>query len=495
MLTRIQTKSAKINIVPDEILRNPSLQIFSADSMSLIIGPNGSGKTRILSEIVAKVLSADSTIEGDDNPYNKTLVIYYTPIPYHVDLPAECAQFIDLQQRARPSKTQRSHFSALQAVAKFFDFSPQLVMSFNPHTAILRDIQTLFAKKIVSPPDDTPKDIENAIKNADQARIKAFEFRNRNSLDYISYINSIAYENIQLAETELEAMMAENLLQLLGDHPVAKLIALQEATKIHNRKLDIIQAVLESKNFKFDRVIKQYPKTALATYTKTLNILLQICQTLKTQDIPTSSISIDHEAAAEIGKFNYSRFATISLRNLSAGGHALINQFMKIEEALRSRKAKQKKVKNLLLLIDEGDVFLHLTWQQKYVKYLNEYIARIKATEQFETVQVILTTHSPVLMSDFPNDCIIKLKEQPLYDLAEDWRTVEADERVVSFGAPLQTIINKTGNSGTIGEFAADFMKKLVISARQREQIDPYHVQIIDDPIVRSYLEPALKVG
>lgn len=496
MLNSIQTKSARIQLVPEQVRKNPSLQIFSADSMSLVIGPNGSGKSLLLVEIVEKILSINTAVEGENNPYSQTLAVYYTPVPYRVEMPDECEQFIDLQEKIRSTRTPRSDFSVLQDVAKFFDFSPQLVLSFNSYSQILQDIYPFFTKSSMASSQNNFPGFTLAKENAEAAQVEAERYRREMSLDYLKYVETEVYQNVQNAESQLERVIQKQLHQYLGEYHGAKLLALLETVRVHNRKFDIIQAVLEHNGLIFQRRIKQFPKAALATYDRIFNILKQMCVAAGLRDIIEGEISISQEVAAALGKFNYSRFAKISLNNLSAGGNALVTQFTKIEQALRRRKKKSREYKNLLLLIDEGDVFLHLSWQQKYIKYLNEYISRLKQSRQFETIQVILTTHSPVLMSDFPRDCITKLDEVRAVKIRDKIRGEHRHlltTSLISFGAPLQSIINKTGESGTIGEFSADFMKNMVRLAREGSNLDPYHVEMIDDPIVKSYLAPAIR--
>ncbi|WP_152983378.1 hypothetical protein [Stenotrophomonas chelatiphaga] len=44
MIRVISVNSERVQLLPDAVAENPELNIFCADSMTLIVGPNGSGK-------------------------------------------------------------------------------------------------------------------------------------------------------------------------------------------------------------------------------------------------------------------------------------------------------------------------------------------------------------------------------------------------------------------------------------------------------------------
>jgi hypothetical protein len=490
MINLIKTETIETELVPSEIIDNPGLKIFSADSMSLIIGPNGAGKSRALAEIANKIVSVNTNIEGENNPFSETFIIYYTPAPYSVDMPAESQQFVNLQ---RQNKSQDVDFSILQDLASFFQFSPQAILRLNSANSVFTEIYPFFSERGGISVESLPEDLLNSMNEAAQAQSKAERFRRENNIDYVAYVTSTEYQKISDAELFFNEKIIAYVLDKLGNTPWLKLVALLDTTKKHNSKRDILQAVLETCGVKFTRQIKRYPKTALNTFKESQNILENFRTILKVEDLRTNEYTLDGKQLVALQKLPYRQFSNISLKGLSAGGNALITQFSQIEAQLRRRKHRLKKFKNLLLLIDEGDIFLHLSWQQKYVQFLDKYISKIREKSVFETIQVILTTHSPVLMSDFPKDCIIKLDDSSQAnppDLSlENSNDDTPQEEIVSFGAPLQTIINKTGNSGTLGHFAADFMKKLVVAIQNGETISPYHIDLIDDPLIRTYLQ------
>jgi hypothetical protein len=182
--------------------------------------------------------------------------------------------------------------------------------------------------------------------------------------------------------------------------------------------------------------------------------------------------------------------ATLETREMSSGLAALAMQLSLIQGAVgKLVDDGEAHSQGLVIMIDEGDVFLHLAWQQKYVSFVDDYIGRIR--HSFASVQVIMTTHSPLLMSDFPRDCIHRL-EIPQSELDEDFETAPpATTPVVSFGAPLEAIIRYTGDAGGMGEFASKHLKAWAKREAIGHPIPRYHWNLIDDPVIRRMLSAA----
>lgn len=67
-----------------------------------------------------------------------------------------------------------------------------------------------------------------------------------------------------------------------------------------------------------------------------------------------------------------------------------------------------KNVKSLLLIFDEADLSLHPKWQRMFMKWLTNFCEHI-----FKDIliKIIVTTHSPILLSDFPGNSVLYLKK------------------------------------------------------------------------------------
>ncbi|GAB6075127.1 AAA family ATPase [Desulfurobacterium crinifex] len=87
------------------------------------------------------------------------------------------------------------------------------------------------------------------------------------------------------------------------------------------------------------------------------------------------------------------------LKGFPTGLERLFLLFADIEEAVR-----EVSVKDVLLLLDEPDVFLHVEWQRKFIACLSRFLSLFD-----KNFQVIIATHSPFLVSDIPSSNIVLL--------------------------------------------------------------------------------------
>lgn len=140
----------------------------------------------------------------------------------------------------------------------------------------------------------------------------------------------------------------------------------------------------------------------------------------------------------------YGRMINIIPPHMSSGEVALINIFAMLYSALKTKTSE-----SILLIIDEIDAFLHPKWQQQILTYITEWINREKGFKN-KKVQLVVATHSPIILSDIPRDNIIYLKE-PF--------EVYSSEQL-TFGANISTLF-----------YDSFFMEKGSIGAIARKEI------------------------
>lgn len=103
------------------------------------------------------------------------------------------------------------------------------------------------------------------------------------------------------------------------------------------------------------------------------------------------------------------------------------------------------KHKNLLICIDEGEMALHPNWQKKYINYL---ITFLKNNFPEKRIHIILSSHSPFIISDLPKENVIFLEKgiqkKPL------------KEKEQTFGTNIHTLLSHGFfmEDGLMGEFA-----------------------------------------
>ena len=89
---------------------------------------------------------------------------------------------------------------------------------------------------------------------------------------------------------------------------------------------------------------------------------------------------------------------------LSSGEHSLLNLFGRIFSVVNRLKYEKK----ILLLLDEVDIGLHPEWQRKWV---SEILPKIKEIFAEQHIQIIMTTHSPIMLSDIYSEDVILLQK------------------------------------------------------------------------------------
>ena len=176
---------------------------------------------------------------------------------------------------------------------------------------------------------------------------------------------------------------------------------------------------------------------------------------------------------------------------LSSGETALINLLAQIFDIL---KLELDELPFNFLYIDEGESFLHPNWQKKYLSYIVQFI---KDNFPDRKIHVILTTHSPFLLSDIPKQNIIFLDK----DEKGNCKVVNGlKEKKQTFGANIHTLLSDSFfmEDGLMGEFAKskiDGVIKLLNKDKLNEEEIKHCEQIISiigEPIVKNQLERML---
>ena len=163
---------------------------------------------------------------------------------------------------------------------------------------------------------------------------------------------------------------------------------------------------------------------------------------------------------------------------VSSGEMALINIFASVYQ-LKKRNTDH----NLLLILDNIDAYLHPKWQQEILTHI---IRWINENENFEDkkVQIIFTSHSPIMLSDIPRDMIIRMS---------DLKKVEVQSEL-TFGANINQLFYDSFfmQEGSIGNIAKTKIQKVInylngedcISKEEAE----YIIKNIGEPIVQRKL-------
>ena len=192
--------------------------------------------------------------------------------------------------------------------------------------------------------------------------------------------------------------------------------------------------------------------------------------------------------------------------NMSSGEKAYLflssRFYSTVDQSFLSGGKIDPSVPNLLLLIDEGEVGFHPEWQRKYLKYLIDFFPQIYPGKN---IQIILTTHSPFLVSDLPKENILFLEQGEEKDgnfsdgVSKKGKCLVADglAKKSTFGANIHTLFADSFflDGGLMGEFAKGKIGELINLLQKDEELgsEEKHkiktmIEIIGEPLIQRKL-------
>ena len=119
--------------------------------------------------------------------------------------------------------------------------------------------------------------------------------------------------------------------------------------------------------------------------------------------------------------------------------------------------------KNIFLILDEIDISLHPSWQKKYFNELINVCSKVD-----KKIHIILSTHSPFLLSDIPKQNIIFLDT----DGNGNCKVVDGlKDKKQTFGANIHTLLSDSFfmEDGLMGEFAKGKINEIIAFHTQVE--------------------------
>ncbi len=189
----------------------------------------------------------------------------------------------------------------------------------------------------------------------------------------------------------------------------------------------------------------------------------------------------------------YFEFSLTNPSNFSSGEISLLHFLARLYHIKNIKTGKELK-KNIILLIDEGDLGYHPEWQREYLN-----IVIMEAAKIFEDhkLQIILTTHSPFLVSDLPKDNIIFLNKNE----SGMCKVCNKEERPENtFGANIHSLYRNSFflENGLMGEFAKGKIDQVIRNlndeiANEEDKMTPkdmqFIIQQIGEPIIKNKLQ------
>ena len=166
----------------------------------------------------------------------------------------------------------------------------------------------------------------------------------------------------------------------------------------------------------------------------------------------------------------------------------MLNLYSKFYQICQSAE----KESNVLLMIDEADESLHPQWQKDYVYSI---ISVLTSIFQDIGVQVIITTHSPIMLSDIPKQNVLYLKKE---QDKSGVKVISGKQRHETFSANIFRLFQDTFflDGAGVGTFAESWLLKLLEDIHKAdysnsEQVENIKNKIdnIGDPVLKRNFE------
>lgn len=144
---------------------------------------------------------------------------------------------------------------------------------------------------------------------------------------------------------------------------------------------------------------------------------------------------------------------------LSSGQIAYLETQSRIFDLIKNKKITEKD-KNLILMIDEADIYLHPGVQISYLNDIFRFIDKFININGVK-VQIILTSNSPFIISDIPNSKIIYLSnESQNIEVLEN----EKINSLRTFGTSINELLIDTFfmDDGIVGKYAQNCISTII---------------------------------
>jgi len=147
---------------------------------------------------------------------------------------------------------------------------------------------------------------------------------------------------------------------------------------------------------------------------------------------------------------------------LSSGQENYLFQFASFYNILKKGSNLKK---DIIILIDEGETTMHPNWQKRYLKYYIDFFTENFKNEN-KNIHIILTSHSPFILSDLPKENVIFLDKYKKDENQKEGncKNVTKDMTMKPFGANIHTLLSDGFfmDGGLMGEFAKGKIQEIL---------------------------------
>jgi len=185
---------------------------------------------------------------------------------------------------------------------------------------------------------------------------------------------------------------------------------------------------------------------------------------------------------------------------VSTGEYYFLSVFSNLYSMVESNSAKyaydysklNDKTSGILLIFDEADLSMHPRWQRMYMKWVIDFCKQVFRDIY---VKIVITTHSPILLSDFPAHDVLYLQKD------REGKIFAYTGKSNTFGSNIHTLflnsffLEDHGIMGAFAEEKINFIAKTIFEDKgELENLEENRkvINYIGEGIIREKLENAI---
>lgn len=175
-----------------------------------------------------------------------------------------------------------------------------------------------------------------------------------------------------------------------------------------------------------------------------------------------------------------------SITPFSSGEDAILYQLSEFHEAF-----KYSHKDNVIISIDEGELYLHPEWQRKYINTLYQFF-QYYGQKYDKKIQIIITSHSPFIVSDIPKYNLIFLTK----DEFGNCKVSKSENHLPTLGGNIFELFNDGFYvKEFISEFAFDKINQAIKFLNNEEsdfenilEVENFN-KLIGEPLIRDEIQ------
>lgn len=201
-----------------------------------------------------------------------------------------------------------------------------------------------------------------------------------------------------------------------------------------------------------------------------------------------------------------SQYLTLKWQGLSSGENAKLNFYSRIYERIHNKlktlNADFIPTKNLIVLIDEGATFYHPEWQRSYIYDVNKFFKDVIIKSSLvENIHLILTSHSPFVISDLTRDQIVYLRKEKQPNSNFNFcKVLNTDDKPLSFAGNINSLYRYSFflQDTLTGKYSHEVLDEIINKLIQKNtdlnlDLVEYLLSETSEPILKNHISKLLE--